>query len=155
MRLKYEIDMQSERLGNYWIDVMLQKESSHMTSDEFQELVILRKAALMAYGACNMNYIPRQFYQFFMILFQGLIIESSLTYPPQPPLETKNYQLILKNLGKCMQNTQLYRIRIDNATCPPEVEIILALSSHLKKCAQYFVSVQRILNARNTPLHSH
>ncbi|CAG7724960.1 unnamed protein product [Allacma fusca] len=116
--LNKEVDLQSQRLAIHWGDILLRNRSNPHQMNDIQEVEILRKAAIMAYGACDMNYIPKQFYQFFLILFQAALSESFLKYPPQAPLEDKVYMDVTQILDTCMKKTEVYNITVENI-CPP------------------------------------
>jgi len=117
--LKTEIDLQSERLGLYWVHRMLQN-GSDVVVGNFQEMEILTRSAIMALETCNTTMIPLEFYQYFLIMFRMLLSESFKKFPPKGPISEHYYSKINEVLEKC-KDRQLGLNFITGDTCPPLV----------------------------------
>jgi hypothetical protein len=59
----------------------------------------------MAYGTCDMNHSPKEFYQYFLIMFKKLLAESFKKYAPGSPINPtyflKIQELLTPGLGVC------------------------------------------------------
>jgi hypothetical protein len=122
--LTSEINLQSERLGLYWTNRMLQKEGIDYAKGDVQELEILERAAVLAYGACNMKYIPKEFYQYFLIMFRKLLSESMIKYPPINPINPEHYKKIQDLLTQCKNRTKPIDFVVEEG-CPEKVTTYL------------------------------
>jgi hypothetical protein len=117
--LTSEINLQSERLGLYWTNRILRKDADYAKGN-FQELDILTKAAVLAYGTCNMNYIPKEFYQYFLVMFRKLLAESFQKYAPMSPINPEYYKKIEDLLDNCKKRTKPITFVVDK-DCPEKV----------------------------------
>lgn len=118
--LTSEINLQSERLGLYWTNRLLKKDAMDYAKGDFQELEILEKAAVLAYAACNMKYIPKEFYQYFLVMFRKLLSESFQKYAPVSPINSEYYKKILDLLEQCKKRTKPIDFSVDKG-CPEKV----------------------------------
>ena len=124
--LQQEIDLQSSRMGLYWaknlLDVNHIDTSYEYIRDDLQEVELLTKAAIMAYGACNMNYIPKEFYQYFLMMFKQLLSEGFTKYAPKGEIVAENYKTINEALKKCIDRTKPFVFTVSKE-CPARVWI--------------------------------
>jgi hypothetical protein len=74
----------------------------------------------MAYGACNMNIIPKEFYQYFLIMLKPLLAEAFTKYPPQTLIKGKSMEWIVAALDRCRLRTRPYDFVFED-TCPQKV----------------------------------
>lgn len=120
--LTSEINLQTERLGLYWANRLLRDETDYV-KENLQEVEILTKAAILAYGTCDLNFIPKPFYQYFLLMFRRLLSESFKKYAPASPITPEYYSKIGELLNKCMERTKKIDFIVDKS-CPPMVRQI-------------------------------
>ncbi|ODN03232.1 hypothetical protein Ocin01_03449 [Orchesella cincta] len=119
--LKTEIDLQTERLGQYWNYIMLKNANDSGTISSFQELEILTRAGIMAMSACDQSLIPPVFYQYFLILFRMLLGESFKKFAPKAPISDEYYERLGQLLEKCKERTKPIKFEL-SSTCPSLME---------------------------------
>jgi len=88
--------------------------------DKSQEMELLKKAAVIAMGVCDLNQIPKEFYQFFLILWEELLKESSQKAAPVPPINEQHYGQILDRLTRCFERSQPLKFVLTQ-DCPASV----------------------------------
>ncbi|CAL8068250.1 unnamed protein product [Orchesella dallaii] len=115
--LKTEIDLQTERLGQYWNYIMLKNGNDSGSISGFQELEILTRAGIMAMTACDQNSIPPVFYQYFLLLFRMLLGESFKKFAPKAPISEEYYKRLGELLEKCKARTKPIQFEM-TTTCP-------------------------------------
>jgi hypothetical protein len=122
--LSRDVDLQSSRMGLYWAKAFL--DTNHIDSsyeyvrDDLQEISFLTKAAMIAYGACNMNYIPKEFYQYFLMMFKQLLSEAFQKYAPKGEIKGQALSEINEALKQCMDKTVPFEFTVSK-DCPAKV----------------------------------
>jgi len=123
--LTSEINLQTERMGEYWANRLLSDEPDYV-QDNIQEFEILNKAAILALGACDMKQIPKEFYQYFLIMLKKLLSESFKKYAPAAPINPDYFKRIQDLLNRCKDRTKPLKFELDKR-CPPRVLALVTL----------------------------